>query len=157
MIYRDYFSSPVGILEIEASDTGIISVLFVNGMKKEVNRNVFVESCIQQLQEYFERTRNDFSLPFDLRGTDFQISVWKQLLTIPFGKTISYLRLATDLGDPKALRSVGAANGRNPIAIIIPCHRVIGSDGKLVGYGGGLWRKKWLLDFESGSKQFELF
>lgn len=96
-------------------------------------------------------------MPIKPSGSVFQTRVWQMLQTIPFAKTMSYARLATTLGDIKSIRAVGTANGRNPIAILIPCHRVIGSNGHLVGYGGGLWRKKWLLDFESKRKQGELF
>ena len=98
-----------------------------------------------------------FTIPLRTTGSPFQQRVWKELLNIPFATTTSYMKVAMQLGDLKSIRAVGTANGRNPIAIIIPCHRVIGSDGKLVGYGGGLWRKKWLLEFESGSHQVGMF
>ncbi len=92
--------------------------------------------------------RTTFDLPLDLRGTDFQKQVWTQLLTVPYGRTVSYQLIADAIGNPKAVRAVGAANGQNPISVIVPCHRIIGSDGQLVGYGGGLWRKEWLLKHE---------
>lgn len=101
-----------------------------------------------QLEEYFEGKRVEFDLPLDLQGTDFQKRVWNELLTIPYGKTVSYKELSIRLGDVRAIRAVAAANGANPVSIIVPCHRVIGSDGSLTGYAGGLWRKRWLLDFE---------
>ena len=110
-----------------------------------------------QFQEYFEGQRTDFTLELNPEGTDFQKKVWKKLRTIPYGKTISYLELAKQLGDVKAIRAVAAANGKNPLWIVIPCHRVIGSKGDLIGYAGGLARKKWLLELESPVKQTSLF
>ena len=106
---------------------------------------------IKQLDEYFNRKRTVFDLPLDLQGTEFQLRVWNELLKIPFDRTITYKELALKLGNLKAIRAVGTANGANPVSIIIPCHRVIGSDGSLTGYAGGLWRKKWLLEFESST------
>jgi methylated-DNA-[protein]-cysteine S-methyltransferase len=102
-----------------------------------------------QLDEYFSRKREAFTLPLDLKGTEFQKKVWAELLNIPFGKTVSYKELSIRLGDVKAIRAVAAANGANPVSIIVPCHRVIGSDGSPTGYAGGLWRKQWLLEHES--------
>lgn len=106
---------------------------------------------IKQLDEYFNRKRTVFDLPLDLQGTEFQLRVWNELLKIPFDRTITYKELALKLGNLKAIRAVGTANGANPVSIIVPCHRVIGSDGSLTGYAGGLWRKKWLLEFESST------
>jgi methylated-DNA-[protein]-cysteine S-methyltransferase len=114
-----------------------------------------------QLDEYFEGKRKKFDLLLEPMGTDFQKKVWKHLVKVPFGKTASYLDVAMALGEMKATRAVGSANGRNPIVIIIPCHRVIGSNGSLTGYGGGMWRKEWLLKHEGvlkeGPRQMELF
>ncbi len=107
---------------------------------------------IRQLDEYFSRKRKVFDLELDLQGTDFQKQVWMELLKIPYGRTITYKELSIRLGNPGVIRAAGAANGANPVSIIVPCHRVIGSDGSLTGYAGGLWRKKWLLDFESDEK-----
>ncbi len=107
-----------------------------------------VQACIAQLQAYFEGSLLDFDLPLSAEGTDFQQKVWGLLREIPYGQTISYMELAKRLGNTKAIRAVGLANGSNPMAIVVPCHRVIGSDGKLVGYGGDLWRKAWLLQHE---------
>ena len=104
--------------------------------------------CVEQLIQYFNGQRRVFELPLSQEGTSFQQEVWNELVTIPYAKTISYIQLAIKTGDPKATRAVASANGRNNIAIIVPCHRVIGSNGQLVGYGGGLWRKKWLLEHE---------
>lgn len=103
-----------------------------------------------QLHEYFNKTRKQFDVPLNPQGTPFQKQVWNELLTVPFGKTISYHQLSLKLGNEKVIRAAANANSKNPVAILIPCHRVIGSDGSLTGYAGGLWRKQWLLDFESG-------
>jgi methylated-DNA-[protein]-cysteine S-methyltransferase len=110
-----------------------------------------------QLQEYFEGKRTHFTFLLHPSGTEFQKKVWQELLNIPFGKTCSYLELSKKLGDVKAIRAVAAANGKNPLWIVVPCHRVIGSDGSLTGYAGGLWRKKWLLEHENPSVQKTLF
>lgn len=118
------------------------------------SREIEMESRIKtQLDEYFAGKRTSFDLPLDLQGTEFQLKVWNELLKIPYGKTISYKELSLRLGNLLAIRAAGAANGANPISIIVPCHRVIGSDGSLTGYAGGLWRKKWLLELESGTAE----
>ena len=116
-----------------------------------------LQEAIFQLQQYFAGELKEFNLKLNPQGTDFQKRVWQTLLTIPYGKTASYMDLAKELGDPLAIRAVAAANGKNPLWILIPCHRVIGSDGSLTGYAGGLWRKKWLLDHEQPVKQQKLF
>ena len=116
-----------------------------------------LKKCVQQLDEYFTGNRKEFELTLSPKGTEFQGKVWTELLKVPFGKTRSYLEQSKKLGDVKAIRAVASANGRNPISIIIPCHRIIGSDGSLTGYAGGIWRKKWLLEHESGNKQQSLF
>ena len=116
-----------------------------------------LEDAAYQLQEYFEGKRQNFTLELNPQGTDFQKRVWQALLEIPYGKTVSYLELSKTLGDVKAIRAVAAANGKNPLWIVVPCHRVIGSDGSLTGYAGGLHRKKWLLEHESPVKQQSLF
>lgn len=154
-----YYQSPVGILEIQGTDETILAVLFVNSWKgtklveDELNfakpGSAAIKDCIQQLDEYFEGSRTDFTLHTLQAGTGFQQSVWKELCNIPYGRTISYLELSKRLGNVKAIRAVGTANGKNSISIIVPCHRVIGANGSLVGYGGDLWRKKWLLDHEA--------
>ena len=112
---------------------------------------------VSQLEEYFAGNRKIFDLQLDMRGTNFQKQVWKLLLEIPFGQTISYMDIAKKLDDPKKIRAVGNANGKNPVSIIVPCHRVIGSDGSLTGYAGGLWRKEWFLNHEKKYKQLSLF
>jgi methylated-DNA-[protein]-cysteine S-methyltransferase len=109
-----------------------------------------LKECVKQIDEYFKGKRENFFLNLQPQGTDFQRSVWRQLEKIPYGKTVSYREIAGAIGKPDACRAVGNANGRNPIALVIPCHRVIGSDGSLTGYGGGLWRKRWLIGFEKG-------
>lgn len=152
-----YFQSPIGALEIIGSENGVSSVLFVDHAAATRAIPACLQDCVLQLEEYFKRKRRSFALKLDLHGTDFQIRVWQELLTIPFGKTVSYLDIALALGDRKSIRAVGGANGRNPICIIVPCHRVIGSNGSLIGYGGGLWRKEWLLQFEGSRTQTNLF
>ncbi|MBI5303299.1 MAG: methylated-DNA--[protein]-cysteine S-methyltransferase [Chloroflexi bacterium] len=143
-----YYRSPIGLIKITSSAKGIASLYFVDAGTPSVTLPDCLREGVSQLDEYFNHTRTEFSLALDLRGTDFQKRVWGELLKIPFGKTISYRDMAIALGDRNALRAVGSANGQNPISIIVPCHRVIGSDGSLTGYGGGLWRKEWLLNFE---------
>ena len=152
-----YFESPVGLLLIEGDDTTIVSISFQEKKEKKIQSSAIIRKCMQELEEYFSGKRKTFDVPLAPSGTPFQQAVWNELLKIPFAKTISYLQLARKLGDEKKIRAAGTANGKNPIPIIIPCHRVIGSNGSMVGYGGGLWKKKWLLEFESGRSQRELF
>ncbi len=152
-----YYNSPVGCLEIQASEKGITSLYFLEEKKNNSKPKGILKECITQLKEYFNGKRTAFSIELDLQGTEFQLKVWNELLNIPFGKTISYQELSKRLGNKEAIRAVGSANGKNPVSIIVPCHRVIGANGKLVGYGGGLPRKKWLLDFERSFYQPELF
>jgi methylated-DNA-[protein]-cysteine S-methyltransferase len=152
-----YLESPVGLIEIQSSEQGLRAVSFVEERLFETEENVHNALTLSQLQAYFNGERKVFDLTFDLEGTPFQQRVWQALLTVPFGKTRSYMDIARALGDPKAIRAVGTANGSNKIAIIIPCHRIIGSDGSLTGYAGGLHRKKWLLDFEIPPIQTALF
>lgn len=153
-----YINSPLGITKIKGDENGIVSVSVLNTEEK-VSDIIpeALEDCVFQLNEYFEGTRKEFSLKLNPQGTVFQNSVWNALLTIPYGKTTSYLSLSKQLGDVKAIRAVANANGKNPLWIIIPCHRVIGSDGSLTGYAGGLHRKQWLIQHESPYKQQSLF
>ena len=148
--------SPVGKLALVANDKGLVAVLWENdkpervrleGLIKQDNHSVLIQAE-RQLSEYFTGRRNSFSVPLDMRGTHFQRGVWEALLDIPFGETKTYGQLAKQLGNPQAARAVGAANGRNPISIIVPCHRVIGSSGKLTGFAGGLEAKEQLLNME---------
>jgi len=150
--------SPLGFTKITGDVNGIASVIVLNSEEKvSVNIPKTLKDCVLQLNQYFEGSREQFSLKLNPKGTDFQNRVWLSLQTIPFGKTTSYLQLSKQLGDPKANRAVANANGKNPLWIIIPCHRVIGTDGSLTGYAGGLHRKQWLLDHESPYKQQSLF
>jgi len=152
-----YFSSPLGHLEVNGGDHGISSVSFVENLPYNSSTPQSLLESVAQLDEYFSGKRKEFSLSLAPEGTEFQKQVWQELLEIPFGEKRSYLDIALKLGDKNATRAVGAANGKNPIAIIIPCHRVIGENGKMTGYAGGLWRKEWLLDFESKNPQEKLF
>lgn len=152
-----FIESPLGITKIVGDENGIseISVLSEGEVSAKIPKNL--KECVSQLQDYFNGQRNHFDFKLNPQGTDFQQRVWQELLNIPFGKTMSYLDLSKKLGDVKAIRAVASANGRNPLWIVVPCHRVIGTDGSLTGYAGGLWRKKWLLEHESPSKQQSLF
>ncbi len=153
-----FYNSPIGILELSSNADALTAILFVNSWKgkkieeKEITflppTSSILKICVQQLNEYFEGTRKIFDINFALNGTAFQQQVWTALTNIPYGQTISYLTLSKRIGNVKAIRAVGTANGNNALSIIIPCHRVIGSNGDLIGYGGDLWRKKWLLTHE---------
>lgn len=147
-MFSDIMNTPVGTLLIQASTRGITEVDFIDTDISKAHRNQLTSRCKHQLQEYFEGKRKSFDLPLDLQGTSFQRSVWTRLTNIPFGQAVSYLDIANLLSKPKAVRAVGAANGKNPVAIIVPCHRVIGTDRTLTGYAGGLHRKAWLLEHE---------
>ncbi|HRH58093.1 MAG TPA: methylated-DNA--[protein]-cysteine S-methyltransferase [Chitinophagales bacterium] len=147
--FTSYLQTPIGMLEIKADENGIISILFLDNPVNEIERtNNVIEICKTQLSEYFSEKRKEFDMPLHMSGTNFQNKVWVQLQTIPFGKTITYLQMAKNLGDVKAIRAAASANGKNPFAIVVPCHRVVGSNNDLVGYAGGLWRKRWLLEHE---------
>jgi methylated-DNA-[protein]-cysteine S-methyltransferase len=152
-----FISSPLGITKIEGDENGvsIISVLSEGELSSKIPNEL--QEAVSQLQEYFEGKRKDFNFKLNPKGTDFQQKVWQELLNIPFGKTMSYMDLSKKLGDVKAIRAVASANGKNPLWIVVPCHRVIGTDGLLTGYAGGLWRKKWLLEHETPSHQQSLF
>lgn len=153
-----YYASPVGDLLIESEDDKICTVNFIKDSRHEENYTSVIEQCIFELDEYFYKGRKFFNVELNPRGTEFQKKVWNELLTIPYGRTISYEALAIRLGNIKSIRAVGLANGQNPIAIIIPCHRVIGKSGTLVGYGGGIENKEWLLNHEGAIlKQLTLF
>jgi len=153
-----YLKTPIGTLEIKGDATGLSSVNFIEIDKEESSKiPKSLRETFRQLQEYFNGTRTDFNLKLNPKGTDFQKKVWSKLLEIPFSKTVSYQTIANRLGNPKVIRAAASANGKNPISILIPCHRVIGKDGSLTGYAGGLHRKKWLLDHENPVKQQSLF
>lgn len=150
--------SPLGYTKIVGDIDGISSVTVLNSEEKITDIiPTELEDCVIQLNEYFSGSRKQFDLKLNPQGTDFQKKVWKALEQIKYGKTNSYLQLSKTLGDAKAIRAVANANGKNPIWIIIPCHRIIGSDGSLTGYAGGLHRKKWLIEHESPYKQQSLF
>jgi methylated-DNA-[protein]-cysteine S-methyltransferase len=148
-MYSSFYNSPIGLLKIEATQNSVYSVSFSDEPDSLTQSNDLCEKCKEQLEDYFSGKLFQFDIPKEQKGTLFQQKVWEQLSTIPYGKTISYLTLSKSIGDPKAIRAVGTANGRNNIAIIVPCHRVIGSNAKLTGYAGGLWRKQWLLEHEA--------
>ncbi|MGV3761214.1 methylated-DNA--[protein]-cysteine S-methyltransferase [Parapedobacter sp.] len=154
-----FVQTPLGITAIKGDEDGIVavSVLKDDTIKPSQHIPGALTDAVRQLEAYFTGTRQTFQLQLNLKGTDFQKSVWLELLKIPYGKTISYLELSRRLGDVKAIRAAAAANGQNPLWIVVPCHRVIGSDGSLTGYAGGLWRKKWLLEHENPYKQQTLF
>ncbi len=154
-----YYISPLGTLAIKSYGDSIAEILFINSLKgqmvneDEVSYSIphssIIKKCIKQLDQYFSGKRKTFDLRLTFTGTSFQRQVWDELMNIPYGKHISYLTLSKKIENVKAIRAVGTANGCNKICIVVPCHRVIGSDGSLVGYGGDLWRKKWLLDHEA--------
>ena len=158
-----YYKTPLGTAKIVGDENGIqsVSVLdedFSTALEETSMKTPdCLQECVTQLDQYFSGQRIDFDLKLNPQGTDFQKKVWDELLNIPFNKTRTYLEQSKALGDVKAIRAVASANGKNPIWIIIPCHRVIGSDGSLTGYAGGIWRKKWLLAHENPVKQQSLF
>ena len=168
--------TPLGLTIIEGDENGVKRISVTGGSpvdpddlpidnpmaseKKELPPSEVpkeLQEAVLQLKEYFSGSRTHFSFKIAPEGTEFQKRVWEQLLKIPFGTTVSYLDLSKELGDIKAIRAVASANGKNPLWIVVPCHRVIGSDGSLTGYAGGLWRKKWLLEHENPSNQTSLF
>ncbi|CAM3823839.1 MULTISPECIES: methylated-DNA--[protein]-cysteine S-methyltransferase [Flavobacterium] len=152
-----FINTPLGTAKIKGDENGVsvISILQEGEISKEIPLEL--KEAVSQLNDYFEGNRTQFTFEINPKGTDFQKKVWKALLEIPYGKTISYLDLSKQLGDVKAIRAVASANGKNPLWIVVPCHRVIGTDGSLTGYAGGLWRKKWLIDHENPVKQQSLF
>ncbi len=153
-----YIATPIGTAEIKGNEAGISSIIILDSEQEStVNIPKVLKLAATQLQAYFSGNRQDFDLQLNPSGTEFQRKVWQSIVEIPFGKSISYLELSKKLGDVKAIRAVASANGKNPLWIVVPCHRVIGTDGSLTGYAGGLWRKKWLLEHESPSQQQLLF
>ncbi len=153
-----YHKTPIGIAKIIGNVKGIIAVTVMDE-SVEIPEEIpaCLQDCVQQLDEYFKGARTDFDLKLNPLGTDFQQKVWKELLKVPYGKTATYLEQSKKMGIVKAIRAVASANGKNPLWILIPCHRIIGSDGSLTGYAGGIWRKKWLLEHENPSTQQSLF
>ena len=157
-LHTSHLKTPLGIAEIQGNEAGI-SKIVITGEKTVPSEEIPSElnEAVLQLAAYFKGELKEFQLKLNPEGTSFQKKVWEALQEIPYGETCSYLELSKKLGDVKAIRAVAAANGKNPLWIVIPCHRVIGSDGSLTGYAGGLWRKKWLLDFENPPNQLQLF
>ena len=147
-LYTAYYTSPLGLLKLQCSDKHVKAILFEEEQTQKNDEHKLLQQIAKQLDEYFDGKRKQFNLPLNQDGTVFQMKVWDLLYLIPYGKTISYNHLAKQYGDLKAIRAVASANGKNNLSIIVPCHRVIGSDRSLTGYGGGLWRKKWLLEHE---------
>jgi methylated-DNA-[protein]-cysteine S-methyltransferase len=149
-MYEVYHRTPVGVALITADDTHINKVSIRDEDVEETTTNhPLLLEAIKQLDEYFAGDRKDFDLPLNQPGTDFQQGVWQELLKIPYGKTITYGQQSDKMQNPLAIRAIAAANGKNDLWIIVPCHRVIGSNGSLTGYAGGLWRKQWLLEHEA--------
>ncbi|GEP50099.1 methylated-DNA--protein-cysteine methyltransferase [Flavobacterium noncentrifugens] len=153
-----FINSPLGITKITGDESGI-SVISILNDETEISSEIpeILGEAVSQLYDYFDGKRQDFTFKLNPSGTDFQQKVWQELLKIPFGKTMSYLDLSKKIGDVKAIRAVASANGKNPLWIVVPYHRVIGTDGSLTGYAGGLWRKKWLIEHENPSHQQSLF
>ena len=158
---KTYYDTPIGTVEIATNGVGICSVKFTDLPTYEVDpSHDHLLQCIEQLDEYFEGKRNHFTVLMDLKGTEFQQKVWRSLMEIAIGNTQTYLEIAKKVQSPNAVRAVGNACGKNPVWLLVPCHRVIGSNGKLTGYAGGLKRKRWLLQHEWGvlhGKQAALF
>lgn len=147
-IYQTYYNSPLGQIELTGTKEGIISIMFREDGEQAKDIPVVLAECYQQIDEYFQGKRHSFSFKYVLNGTEFQKKVWAELAKIPYGETVSYKNIAETIGNLKAIRAVGNANGKNTLNIVIPCHRVIGANGSLTGYGGGLWRKEWLINHE---------
>lgn len=157
-LLKTSFRTPLGLVEVEGDSLGISKIeVKEEGIAEAQEVPQELQEAVVQIREYFSGKRKQFSLRLNPMGTDFQKKVWTALQEIPFGTTCSYLQLAERLGDVKAIRAVAAANGKNPLWIVVPCHRVIGTNGSLTGYAGGLWRKKWLLDHENPPSQQTLF
>jgi methylated-DNA-[protein]-cysteine S-methyltransferase len=152
-----YIKTPFGIATVIGDEDGVSVIAVSDQGIVSVAIPVVLSDAVSQLNEYFEGKRSDFTFKFNPKGTDFQKKVWKGLLDIPYGKTRTYMEQSKILGNSKAIRAVATANGKNPLWIVVPCHRVIGTDGSLTGYAGGLWRKKWLLEHENPTKQQKLF
>ncbi|MEO9209524.1 MAG: methylated-DNA--[protein]-cysteine S-methyltransferase [Ginsengibacter sp.] len=153
-MFTIYYSSPIGMLKIIATETHIQEIIFMddkealNTKKISTSENAILKKCKKELDQYFKGKRKQFSVSIHQEGTPFQEKVWNELLNIPFGKTVSYAHISEAIQNKKAVRAVGTANGSNHLPIIVPCHRVIGANGKLTGYGGGIWRKQWLIEHE---------
>jgi methylated-DNA-[protein]-cysteine S-methyltransferase len=152
-----FIKTPLGIAKIMGDENGISVISILDNGEASITIPIVLQEAVFQVNDYFDGKRTDFTFKLNPSGTEFQQKVWKGLLEIPFGKTMSYMELSKKLGDVKAIRAVASANGKNPLWIVVPCHRVIGTDGSLTGYAGGLWRKKWLLEHENPTNQGSLF
>lgn len=152
-----YVKTPLGIATIVGDKDGVSIISVDDHGEVSTEIPIILQEAVSQLQDYFEGKRTSFDFKLNPKGTEFQKKVWYSLVDIPFGKTRTYLEQSKILGDVKAIRAVASANGKNPLWIVVPCHRVIGSDGSLTGYAGGLWRKKWLLEHENPTTQQSLF
>jgi len=155
-LHKIYFASPIGMIEILGTEESICSILFTEQVSDTVMKSeipTILAECYNQLDEYFRGERQKFTFPYVQEGTPFRKMVWDALIKIPYGETGSYKDLAASIENPKAIRAVGSANSKNKLSIVIPCHRIIGSTGKLTGYAGGLWRKEWLLHHEQSFKK----
>lgn len=152
-----YFKTPLGTAKITGDAHGIASISILEEGDITIKIPKELKKAVTQLEDYFKGKRTQFDFKMQPQGTEFQQKVWQSLLEIPYGKTVSYMDITKKLGDVKAIRAVASANGKNPLWIVVPCHRVIGTDGSLTGYAGGLWRKKWLLEHENPSTQQSLF
>jgi methylated-DNA-[protein]-cysteine S-methyltransferase len=160
-LHVSYLESPIGLIKVIAAEQYVVSVDFPGKRADDEDPAEVSRVCVDQLSEYFNCSRKMFDVPVRAKGSEFQVRVWEELMEVPFGTRTTYVELAQKLGDSKFTRAVGLANSRNRIKIIIPCHRVVGRDGKLTGYSGGLWRKHWLLKHESMveglTRQLDLF
>lgn len=146
-----YFDSPIGWILLKASDKGLSQLSFMKSDPEKMGQNEhqhIIQMALMQLHQYFDKTLTRFSVPLDLKGSHFELQIWKELQSIPFGQTTTYGHISKLIKNPKAVRSIGSAIGRNPVAIIVPCHRVIGANDQMVGFSGGIWRKEWLLKHE---------
>jgi len=149
-----FYKSPIGVIEIKGNNDTIISLKYNDNEEVDLKMKSdlpIIEECIKQLNEYFQGVRKEFTIIFELNGTEFQKKVWKEVNKVKYGTVRSYGRIAQNINSPQASRAVGNANAVNKLPIIIPCHRIIGSNGKLIGYGGGIWRKQWLLNHEKNT------
>jgi methylated-DNA-[protein]-cysteine S-methyltransferase len=150
--YIYYYESPIGYIRIKGDEESILALDFAEEGQNRENYPEHIKACIIQLDEYFTGKRKNFDISYLLKGTEFQKKVWAELAKISYGETVSYKDIAKRIGNEKAVRAVGTTNGKNPISIIVPCHRVVGADGKLTGYAWGVWRKEWLLEHEKKYK-----
>ncbi|MDC7230926.1 MAG: methylated-DNA--[protein]-cysteine S-methyltransferase [Sphaerochaetaceae bacterium] len=151
-LFSTTYESPLGTLYLTSNQDALLGVSFISEIREEQESNPVLAMTIQQLDAYFNGKLQQFTVPYELQGTAFQKTVWEALCTIPYGTLVSYQDIAIAIGNPKAVRAVGMANNKNPISIIIPCHRVIGKQGSLTGYAGGLDRKQWLLSHERSNQ-----